>query len=193
MVNSNESEVKKAIENLEDKLMEAKKQLVELRRTLPRQEIDDYQFIDGGNNPVKLSELFGSHKELILIHNMGKNCAYCTLWADEFNGMIDHLENRAGFVVVSSDSPEEQKEFAQSRGWRFKMVSALNSSFTKDMGFETDGKYLPGVSTFIKEANGKIYRAAYDTFGPGDNYCGIWHLFELLPEGPGEWSPRFKY
>lgn len=84
-----------------------------------------------------MPKLFGKKKDLIPIHNMGTTCAYCTMWADGFNGVHKHLENRAGFVVVSNDKPEMQKRFADSREWKFKMVSAANNSFTKDMGMGT--------------------------------------------------------
>ena len=40
---------------------------------------------------------------------MGRGCSYCTLWADGFNGLRHHFEDRAAFVVVSPDTPEQQK------------------------------------------------------------------------------------
>ena len=75
---------------------------------LKQQEVKDYEFLDFNNKKIKLSELFGKKKDLIIIHNMGTACAYCTMWADGFNGVHKHLENRAGFVVVSNDKPELQ-------------------------------------------------------------------------------------
>jgi len=30
-------------------------------------------------------------------------------------------------------------------------------------------------------------------FQPGDDYCAVWHLFDLMPEGKAGWSPRFTY
>ena len=65
----------------------------------------------------------------------GRGCVYCTMWADGFNGVVPHLEDRAAFVVVSPDEPHVQAEFAASRGWRFRMVAA-RSDFTGDMGYE---------------------------------------------------------
>lgn len=182
------------IAELQEEILRAKKKIIELKRFLPREEIPDYKFIDHEGAEVGLSDLFGDHQELILIHNMGKGCVYCTLWADGFNGFIDHLRNRSGFVVVSPDDYVTQKEFAKSRGWRFKMVSGEGTSFIKDMGYQTDeGKYMPGVSTFLKNPDGKIVRVANDYFGPGDNYCGIWHLFDLLPNGADGWKPKYRY
>ena len=154
-----------------------------------KQEVQDYVFKDV-KEEVKLSELFGKKDELVLIHNMGSHCTYCTMWADGFNGVLPHLEDRAAFVVVSSDSPALQSKFAKSRNWKFKMVSA-EISFAKAMGFFSKG-FMPGVSVFQKKG-GKIYRVAKDYFGPGDKYCGVWHLFSLLPKGSDKWEPKFKY
>ena len=164
-----------------------------LRRQLPREESKDYMLADWNGGKTALSSAFGDKDDLIVIHNMGRKCVYCTLWADGFIGLTGHFENRAGFVVISPDDPEIQREFAESRGWKFKMLSGKGTTFIKDMGFETDdGHVLPGYSTFYRE-NGKIYRVAHDFFGPGDDYCSIWHMIELLANGSNGWEPQYKY
>ena len=158
------------------------------------QEVKDYIFKDWKNNPVKLSNLFGDKENLILIHNMGMQCPYCTMWADGFNGVLQHLEDRASFVVVSPDNPETQKAFAKSRNWKFTMLSAEGSSFNRDMDFESKkGEPMPGVSVFQKTNEGKILRTAKEKFGPGDKYCIVWHFFDLLHKGSNGWEPKFKY
>ncbi len=157
------------------------------------QQVSDYVFKDWDNKDVNLSSLFGSKEDLILVHNMGQRCSHCTMWADGFNGVVDHLQDRAAFVVVSPDSPEIQKEFATSRGWKFKMLSAKGNSFNKDMGFEKNSEAGPGVSVFQKTSDGNILRVARDEFGPGDPYCVVWHFFDLLPKGDNGWLPKFKY
>jgi len=30
-------------------------------------------------------------------------------------------------------------------------------------------------------------------FSPGDDFCNVWHFFDLMPEGPGAWQPKHKY
>ena len=140
-----------------------------------------------------------AHKsDLILIHNMGSGCPYCTMWADGFNGVIHHLEDRSAFVVVSPDSVETQQQLRQKRGWRFRLYSAQGTSLFKDMGFESeDENYgshaMPGVSVFHKSADGSIVRVSWDYLGPGDAYCSVWHLFNLLRDGAGDWEPQFEY
>jgi len=48
------------------------------------------------------------------------------------------------------------------------------------------------VSVFKKQG-GKIVRVADTSFGPGDDFCSIWHFFDLLPEGAADWQPKYKY
>lgn len=154
--------------------------------------VENYEFLGSENQKIAISELFGQKKDLIIIHNMGKSCPYCTMWADGFNGLLSHLEDRATFVVSSPDDVATQKEFASSRRWKFQMVSTKGTSFAKDMGFEKDGMPQPGVSVFYKDGE-KIIRVGRDDFGPGDVYCPTFPLFNLLKDGTGNWQAKFNY
>lgn len=181
-----------AIRALEEEIQARKKELAQMYRSAPDQPVQDYEF-ESTNGKIKLSELFKDREELIVIHNMGGSCPYCTMWADGFNGILHHLEDRAPFVVVSPDSPETQYEFAHRRGWRFKMLSCENNKFADDLDFRNGDSYLPGFSVFRKAKDGSIFRTGYRYFGPGDDFCSAWHMFEILPEGPGKWGPKFSY
>ncbi len=193
MTSNSKEELRNKISELEKEIWEKEKQVVELKKSLAEKSVLDYEF-DATDGKVNLSELFDNKDDLIIIHNMGNKCPYCTMWADGFNGLLHHLTDRAAFVVVSPYSPEVQHTFAQTRGWKFKMVSTQDSSFTKDMGYEfEDKKYIPGVSVFHKDDTGKIERTGMDVFGPGDNYNSPWHLFQLLKYGVNEWHPKFEY
>ena len=186
--------MQKEIEKIEQEIAEKKKQLADLRKKITPQPVQDYTFKDFNGNQIKLSDFFGDKEELILVHNMGKACAYCTLWADGFNGVQHHLDNRAAFVVISKDAPLVQKEFYESRGWKFRMYSSSETTFNKDMGFETEeGDQQPGVSVFTKDKSGTIFRHTQTYFGPGDNYCIAWGLFDLLPKSSNNWHPKYKY
>ena len=181
------------------RIAEYRREIAELRQKMRAaqaetepQAVQDYVFstLDG---PRNLSDLFGGKDDLILIHNMGRKCPYCTLWADGFNGVYPHLADRAAFVVASPDSPQVQREFAQSRGWRFPMVSHEGTNFAADMGYRgKNGGWMPGVSVFHKDA-GKILRVSDTKFHPLDDFAGIWHVFDMLPGGAGDWAPRFNY
>ena len=117
-----DAEFDKELEAAYKELDRAQKRLAELRRQLPHEPVSDYE-LQGPDGPVNLSALFGEKEDLILVHNMGSGCSYCTLWADNFNGVADHLQDRAAFVLVSPDSPAEQQEFA--RGARLAFPALL--------------------------------------------------------------------
>ncbi len=95
--------------------------------------------------------------------------------------------------MVSPDSPEVQREFAASRGWRFRMVSSQGDTFTEDMGFLMKEGYWPGVSAFRRDPDGQIFRVSRSFFGPGDDFCSVWPLFDLLEGCAGEWEPKYQY
>jgi predicted dithiol-disulfide oxidoreductase (DUF899 family) len=150
------------------------------------QEVANYEFTNSAG-AVRLAELFGDHEDLILIHNMGVSCSYCTMWADGYNGIHQHVVTRAGFAVSSPDRPHVQKKFAESRGWKFPMVSHSGSTFAADMGYvSAKGGWMPGVSVFRREGDA-ILRVSDTGFSPGDDFCSLWHFFDLLPGGVGEW------
>jgi hypothetical protein len=31
------------------------------------------------------------------------------------------------------------------------------------------------------------------SFSPGDDFCNVWHLFDLIAEGASGWLPKFGY
>lgn len=182
------------IEAIQTKIEELKKELSAARRATKPEPVSDYTLRTSDDQPVKLNELFNGKPDLILIHNMGKRCPYCTLWADGFNGLAAHLASRAGFVLVSPDEPKVLKEFAGSRGWKFRTASTAGTTFSKDLGYEPEpGKHRPGASGFRKTALGAIERTGKATFGPGDDFCSVWPMFDLLHSGAGNWEPKYAY
>lgn len=119
--------------------------------------VDDYTLRDNDGKATKLSSLFGRHDYLVVLHNMGKTCPNCALWGDEFNGMLSHLRERAGFCIVGPDDPKTQKAYVKERGWKAKLCSAAGSTFIKDLGFEAeDGRAQAGVSILQKRTGGEI-------------------------------------
>ena len=168
-----------------------RKKMREIQASHEPEEVNDYEFVTS-KGPVRLSQLFGGKDYLFVIHNMGAGCPYCTLWADGFNGFIPHIENRAAFVLASPDDPDKQDKFKDLRGWRFRMVSYGTSTFAADMGYRGTEGHHPGVSVFRKRG-GKMFRVSDTSFSPGDDFCAIWHLFDLIPEGSGSWAPTYKY
>ena len=113
---------------------------------------------------------------------MGSSCPYYTLWTDGFNGIPNHINDRAACALVFPDSPDHPNKFGDSRGWKFGVYSCEGSSLIQDMAYQKGEDYRLGVSTYYKENDGKIYRIAKMLFGPFDPFFGVWHLFTLLSD-----------
>lgn len=188
-------EVHASLEDIEKQILALKKRATELRRSLPPLPVKDYTFHDRDNKPVRLSELFEGRTDLLVVHNMGKGCRYCTLWADGFVGLNAHISNRSPIVISSPDDPATMSAFAASRNWPFRMVSIKGTTFAADMGFGPgDGSVWPGVSAFHKQPDNAIVRTARSPlWGPGDDYSPAWHMLDLLKDGPNGWEPQYTY
>ena len=183
--------IEKEIFELEAGLMKEAEKLAELKKKQPAVSIKDYDLVDI-NGPLKLSQLFGQKNSLLIVHNMGSSCSYCTLWGDAINGFLHHIESESAVVLCSPDAPETQRQFALSRSWKFRMVSDKEKSFSKDSGYlKDDGKFWPGYSTYNKNSAGLIERTGRGVFGPMDLYCGLWHLMPNLTQN--EWHPKKSY
>ena len=179
---------------LEQQIMELKQRRTKLRREAQPEPVQDYELKRPDGSSVMLSDLFGDKDEMLLVHNMGTSCSYCTLWADGMNGRTEHRNGRAAVVVALPDDPSTLKEFSEGRGWRYTTASIEGSTLAHDLGFymnkgEEPG-YWPGVSALKKTADG-IVRTGRSFFGPGDDFCAIWPLMDLLPEK--DWAPKYSY
>lgn len=178
------------IKKLTMEVMSAKTKLREAIESSPPEQVKDWELKSVDGTTVKLSQLFGDKSELLVIHNMGRGCHYCSLWGDAMIGIAPHLQQRCGFVLCSNDPPESVKEFAKVRNWTFPCVSGDGSDFAKAMGYkEETGRALPGVSAFHKNADSSIVRTGDTFFGPGDDFCGVWPMLDLIKGGMGDWEP----
>lgn len=170
-------------------------EMAELERQLGGKPMDDYELIRHDGSKVRLSEMFGEHSQMVLIHNMGFACKYCSLWADGFNGYFHHLEsgeygNKAKFLLVSNDRPDQQQAGAMQRGWKFDMLCCRETSLSMDWGYakESDGKthYGPGMMIIEKLEDGSLRCHQQTGICPGDSFMGLFHMFIRLPEFNGQ-------
>jgi predicted dithiol-disulfide oxidoreductase (DUF899 family) len=178
------------IEDLERRIEALKVERSAARRRRVPEPIADHE-VGTSEGTRRLSELFGAHDDLLLVHNMGRTCPYCTLWADGLVGLLPHLATRAAVALLTPDTPAVQRTFAASRGWPFVMASDPTRVVARDLGFATeDGQSLPGVSALHRAPDGSLTRSGRAEFGPGDDYCAVWPLFDLLRGGAEGWAPR---
>jgi predicted dithiol-disulfide oxidoreductase (DUF899 family) len=198
------------------------------RRALPWMRIDEDYTFDGPNGRETLAQLFGDRSQLVVYHFMfapewDVGCKSCSFWADNFNGIIDHLRQRdVSFVAVSRAPLAKLQAFARRLGWTFKWVSSDDGDFNYDFevsfrpdalargdaiynfaslsSFRSGGSVLhiapsdmPGISVFAKDDGGAIYRT-YSTYGRGlDMLNAAYHYLDLVPKGRDEGGQRMAW
>jgi len=183
--------VDQQIRELEMQLYEQTLALNELRKQASLTEVPNYDFATQAGG-TSLLELFGDNDKLLVIHNMGEACRYCTLWGDGFNGLIDHLESAMSVVLVSKDDPATQRKFANSRGWRFRLASHGGGNYISEQSAQEGASNMPGAVVYERQGD-KILRRGASVFGPGDLYSPMWNLLGLAGMTEADWMPQFRY
>ena len=203
--------VREELVRAEQELRDQRERVAALRRSLPRDHvIVDQVFetvIDGARAQIKLSELFDDPaKPLVLMHFMyGKAqerpCPMCTMWADGYDGAVEHLRQKVNFAVLIAGDVGVFGDYARGRGWGNLLVcSAADSTLKQELGFELDnGAQLPGVSVFERRDDTLIhFYSQAAMYGPNsfrgmDLLSPVWNFFDLTPQGRGDWMPRRSY
>jgi len=179
------------ITRLEQEVYDLHVKLRELRAAMPGTPVPPYTFetLDG---PVTLQQLFGERKVLFAIHNMGQACRYCTLWADGLNGFLAHLEDQYSVVLLSKDPPDVQRRFANQRGWRFRMASHGGGPYIREQPAIPGSDNMPGLVVYVRDGD-QVLRKNGTAFGPGDDFCSLWHVLSLAGIGDDSWIPQYAY
>lgn len=193
-----------------------------LRRKLPAGGAipKDYVFEEGASEladrdtvrQVKLSELFQSGKDSLILYNfmygpkMQQPCPMCTSLLDSLHGSVVHATQRINFAIVAKSPIQRIRDFARQRGWvNFRILSSANNTYNRDYHGETDsGEQMPALNVFVRRSE-KIFHF-YNTellfVDPekGQNarhvdlLWPLWNLFDLTPEGRGtDWYPKLAY
>jgi len=178
-------------QKLEMEIMEKSQQLAALRQAEVAVEVEDYTFSTSSGD-VQLSDLFAGRDRLLMIHNMGQGCRYCTLWADGINGVLPHLEDAMAVALVSKDPPDLQRRMAMDRGWKFTTASHGGGKYMAEQCSMGEHINYPGANVY-QRMDGKITRHGQTMFGPGDLYSPLWHFLSLAGIGMSDWTPQFHY
>jgi predicted dithiol-disulfide oxidoreductase (DUF899 family) len=126
-------------------LLKKEKEFTLLRDKLGQQQRDmpwvladkEYLF-DGPNGKQTLSDLFDGRTQLIIYHfmydpNWDAGCPSCSFWADNFNGIVVHLNQRDVTMIAVSRAPYSKiEEYKKRMGWNFKWVSSYDNDFNID-------------------------------------------------------------
>ena len=200
---------RKKLLKAEKEFTKKKDELNKMRMEMPWREVTkDYSFTRKGKT-LKLSDMC-THPtgNLIVVHFMfepgwEKPCPSCSWWADAYSGILPHLHQRTGFVVVGAAADEKLQATASQKGWTFPFYSSQGSDFSRDFNVEfTDDdikaktrsynydkepsmKQYPGYSVFRKEED-KIFHT-YSTYVRGMDLMNLtYNFFDILPDGRAE-------
>ena len=200
------------------KLLAKEKQLTRLadkvskeRRDLPWEAVTKEYVFEGPSGRETLAQLFDGRSQLVVYHFMfgpdwDAGCPHCSRWADNFNGIIVHLNQRDVTMVAVSRAPYAKlAAYRQRMGWSFKWASSFGSDFNFDFhvsftpeemakkkafyNFKVqnpDASEREGVSVFFKDAKGKVYRT-YSTFARGIEALNLdYKYLDAVPKGRDE-------
>ena len=186
-------------------------QLSRERRELPWEAVRKEYVFEGPNGKQTLPELFDGRSQLIVYHFMFSpdweaGCPNCSFWADNFDPIIVHLNQRDVPMVAVSHAPYSKLAAYEKRmGWTFKWVSSHDTDFNFDYhvsftpeevakeeafynyttGNPFDGE-REGVSIFYKDPTGSVYHT-YSTYARGiDLLNTAYNYLDLAPKGRDE-------
>jgi predicted dithiol-disulfide oxidoreductase (DUF899 family) len=186
-------------------------QLSQARRDLPWVRVTKQYVFEGPEGKQTLGQLFNGHSQLIVYHFMfdpdwEAGCKSCSFWADNFNGIVPHLNQRdVTFIAISRAPFAKLQAFAERLGWSFKWLSSAGNDFNYDynVSFTPEAlaggsaiynyaankmnmTELPGISVFFKDAEGKLFHT-YSCYARGlDMLNTAYHYLDLVPKGRDE-------
>jgi predicted dithiol-disulfide oxidoreductase (DUF899 family) len=204
-------EERKALLAREKEFTRLRDELSAERRELPWGRVDKQYVFKGANGRQSLSELFAGRQQLIVYHFMfdpswEEGCKSCSFWADNFNGVLVHLNRRDVSLVAISRAPYAKLAAFQKRmGWRFDWVSSFGNDFNHDYRVpfapeqlaqgeviynyapvKTSMSEFPGISVFCKDRAGAIFHT-YSCYARGLDMLNVaYHYLDLTPKGRDE-------
>jgi predicted dithiol-disulfide oxidoreductase (DUF899 family) len=203
--------------NKEKEFTVLRDQLSQELRNLPWVAVDKEYVFEGPNGKETLSELFDGKSQLIVYHFMfdpswDAGCPSCSFWADNFNGIIMHLNQRDVTMVAVSKAPYNKlAQYEKRMGWNFKWVSSYDTDFNFDYNVsfrpeevaKKEGMYnftiqdplttqREGVSVFYKDPAGHIFHT-YSAYARGIDMLNVaYHYLDLVPKGRDEANNEFR-
>ena len=185
--------------------------LTSQRMAMPWERVEKPYRFDGPNGALSLAELFDGRSQLIVYHFMfgpdwSAPCKSCSFWADNFNGIVIHLNHRdVTFTAVSRAPLAKIDAYKKRMGWSFPWVSSEESDFNFDYqvsftpqqiaegkayyNYKVQTKSISdevGISVFCRNEAGEVFHT-YSCYSRGvDMLNGAYHYLDLVPKGRDE-------
>jgi predicted dithiol-disulfide oxidoreductase (DUF899 family) len=206
-------EARKQLLAREKQFTHQRDELAAARRDLPWVKVTEHYELTRARGKASLADLFDGRSQLVVYHFMfgpdwEAGCKSCSFWADNFNGIVEHLAHRDVSMVAISRAPlAKLQAYARRLGWTFEWVSSGGTSFNYDFGvsftpdqlaggevpynygrMKTSSTDHPGISVFYKQGNDVFH--TYSCFARGiDMMNTAYQYLDLVPKGRDEGPP----
>ena len=204
-------EARRELLKKEKEFTQLRDQLSQSRRDLPWERVERSYVFEGPKGKESLSDLFDERSQLVVYHFMfapdwDAGCPHCSHWADNFDRVIVHLNQRDVTMIAVSRAPYNKLVVYEKRmGWSFKWVS----SFESDFNFDYQASFTPsqlaekrvfynfveqdpgisereGMSVFYKDRKGDIFHT-YSTYARGIDMMNVdYQYLDFVPKGRDE-------
>lgn len=192
------------------------------RRKLPMVKVEKEYSFEGPAGSVKLRDLFGSRRQLIVYSFMfdpdwDQGCKSCSHLMDNSAGSIVHLGARdTSFVAVSRAPLAKIEAFKRRMGWNFPWLSSGGSDFNYDFHVTLDREAGSVEYNYAKVSDlvsaGKLWTDkgelpglsvflregddvfhTYSTYGRGlDLFLNTYNFLDVTPLGRQEEGDRIQ-
>ena len=169
-------------------------------------------FTPGKNALAIYSFMFGPERE--------QPCPGCTHFLDGLDGATRHVNQRMNFVVVAKSPLPRLLAFARERGWRWlRLLSTADNTYDRDYFGDstalpaavrkqqefTDGEEwdMPMINVFRRDGTAirhfwgcellYVPPESGQQYRHNDLLDPVWNMFDLLPEGRGDFEPELRY
>ncbi|HEY1632253.1 MAG TPA: DUF899 family protein [Rhizomicrobium sp.] len=169
-------------------------------------------FAPGKDSLVLYSFMYGPER--------AKPCPGCTHFLDSFDGVLRHAPQRTNVYVVAKSPLARILEWARHRGWtHLNFLSTAGNDYDKDYFGDSLGhtpemerqmEFTPGkvsdmpIMNVFRRRDGDIRHfwaseMLYAAKDPGQDFRHndladpLWGLFDMTPEGRGDFNPKLSY
>lgn len=167
---------------------------------------------DGHSTLTLYSFMFGPERD--------RPCPGCTHFLDSLDGAARHAPQRLSMYVVAKSPLARMLAWARDRGWRhlqflstagndydrkyFGDSFGLSPAMRKQQDFNDNREWDMPILNVFRLHGGKVHHfwgseLLYVPTEPGQEYRHndlldpLWNLFDLTPEGRGDFHPRLDY
>jgi len=170
------------------------------------------QLFGGKDTLAVYSFMFGPERE--------RPCPGCTHFLDGLDGSVEHILQRLALVVVAKSPIQRLLDLALERGWEhLKLLSTAGNTYDRDYFGDssalaaamrkqqefTDGEEwdMPILNVFRRDGGTVRHfwgsELLYVPPEPGQEYRHndlldpVWNMFDVTPEGRGDFHPKLEY